>query len=171
MGLSFSNAPAQIHDKFITLPNCTQDKGFEQFSITSTVIQNSVWMVKPIRNEYCVFFFHFFAKKCSKRGPKHNKSSVRGQGPPEMTQVTYICLKRVYQSIFEGFYVIASSGAPKIDRKSLKNAKNARYRAWGSSKHHFFAFLTSPIDSSSKNTAGRGAPPREMYHVDKKKYS
>ena len=117
-------------------------------------------MVKPICNEYCGFFY-FFAKKCSKQGPKCNKSSVRGQGSSEIFQVTYICLKEVYQSIFEGFDVIAPSGDSKIYQKSLKNAKNARYRAWGSTKHHFFAFLTSPINSSSKNTAGRMAPPRE----------
>ena len=127
-------------------------------------------MVKSICNEHCVFF-SFFAEKCSKRGPQRSKSSVQGQGSPEMSQVTYICLKGIYLSIFEGFDVIAPSGDSKIDQKSLKNAKNARYRAWGSSKHHFFAFLTSPIDSSSKNTAGRGAPPRKIYHFDKKKYS
>ena len=63
---------------------------------------------------------------------------------------------------FKGFYETAPSGDPQKDLKSVKNAKNAHYRAWGSSKHRFFAFLTSPIDSSSKNTAGRGAPPGEM---------
>ena len=38
MGFSFNYTPAQINDKLITLPNCTQDMGFEQFSTTSTVI-------------------------------------------------------------------------------------------------------------------------------------
>ena len=47
----------------------------------------------------------------------------------------------------------------------------ARYRARASSKHRFFAFLTSPMDSPCKNTQDRGAPPRENIHVDKKKYS
>ena len=47
----------------------------------------------------------------------------------------------------------------------------ARYRARASSKHRFFAFLTSPMDSPCKNTQDRGAPPRENFHVDKKKYS
>ena len=46
----------------------------------------------------------------------------------------------------------------------------ARYRARASSKHRFFAFLTSPMDSPCKNTQDRGAPPRENFHVDKKKY-
>ena len=44
----------------------------------------------------------------------------------------------------------------------------ARYRARASSKHRFFAFLTSPMDSPCKNTQDRGAPPRENFHVDKK---
>ena len=35
----------------------------------------------------------------------------------------------------------------------------------------FFAFLTSSMDSPCKNTQDRGAPPRENFHVDKKKYS
>ena len=62
----------------------------------------------------------------------------------------------------------------KTDKKWQKMSEKviyARYRARASSKHRFFAFLTSPMDSPCKNTQDRGAPPRENFHVDKKKYS
>jgi len=60
----------------------------------------------------------------------------------------------------------------KTDKKWQKMSEKgiyARYRARASSKHRFFAFLTSPMDSPCKNTQDRGAPPRENFHVDKKK--